>query len=121
MSKITQANIVQLLDRYVELQRVNARFDFFVQIGQPHDIAEGFHAWMQLKALEAELLDAGIFRWSAGEIVEWARRPEQDACSAEAQQVLAKARLHAASDRPAQRDSEGLDGIPNSPDSKDNP
>ena len=61
-----------------------------------------------------------MFKTTTGEVVAWAGL-KQDACSAEAQQLLAKARLHVAGDRPVQRDSEGLDGIPKSPDSKENP
>lgn len=47
--------------------------------------------------------------WKCAEIAE--QLIEQDACGAEAQQVLAKARTQAAGDRPIQRDSEGLGGI----------
>lgn len=71
---ITPDNIIAKLDRYVELQQENAKFDLYVAAGQPHDIGASIFAEIQLKALEAELLEAGVFRWSAGEIVEWARR-----------------------------------------------
>jgi len=71
---ITPDNIIAKLDRYIELQRENAKFDLYVATGQRYDLGASIHAEMQLKALEAELLEAGVFRWSAGEIVELARR-----------------------------------------------
>lgn len=65
-----------------------------------------------------QLDPAGIVIWAAcerkcAEIAE--QLVEQDACGAEAQQVLGKVRVQAADDRPAQRDSEGLRAIPKPP------
>jgi hypothetical protein len=57
--------------------------------------------------------------WKCAEIAE--QLIEQDACGAEAQQVLAKAQAQAAGARPVQRDSEGPGCIPKPPDSKENP
>ena len=74
MSKITPDNIIAKLDQYAELLQVNARYDLYVVTGQRYDLGASIHAEMQLERLEAELLDAGMFRWSANEIVEWARR-----------------------------------------------
>ena len=62
-----------------------------------------------------QLDPAGIVIWLAcqqkcAELAE--QLIEQDACGAEAQQVLAKAQAQPAGDRHAQRDSEGLRTIP---------
>jgi hypothetical protein len=74
MSKITPENIIQMLDRYAELQQLNARYDLYAASGTPHDFGESICAEFELKSLEAELLDAGMFKATAGEVVEWARR-----------------------------------------------
>ncbi|WP_194266205.1 hypothetical protein [Dechloromonas sp. H13] len=74
MSKITPENIIAKLDRYAELVQLNAKYDLYVATGQRYDLGASIHAEMQLKALEAELLDAGMFKTTTGEVVEWARR-----------------------------------------------
>lgn len=76
MSKLTPETIGDELKRYVALWHENSVFDLAVGTGQPHDLAAGIHAEMQLKRLEAQLLDAGIWGATANEVVEWARRPE---------------------------------------------
>jgi hypothetical protein len=67
-------DIIAKLDRYIELQQENAKFDLYVATGQPHDITASICAEIALKKIETELLEAGLFRWSANEIVDWARR-----------------------------------------------
>lgn len=76
MPKLTPENIITELERYVALWHENSIFDLKAGTGQPHDLAAGIHAEMQLKRLEAELLDAGIWRATADEVITWARRPE---------------------------------------------
>lgn len=71
---ITPENIVAKLDRYAELLQLNAKYDLYVATGQRHDITASICAEFELKALEAELLDAGMFKTTTGEVVEWARR-----------------------------------------------
>ncbi len=74
MSKITPDNIIAKLDRYAELLQLNAKFDLYVATGQRYDLGASIHAEIQLERLEAELLEAGMFKSTTGEVVEWARR-----------------------------------------------
>ena len=67
-------NIIQMLDRYAALQQLNAKFDLYVVTGQRYDLGASIHAEIQLERLEAELLEAGMFKTTTGEVVEWARR-----------------------------------------------
>ena len=67
-------NIIQMLDRYAALQQLNARYDLYAASGTPHDFGESICAEFEMKALEAELLEAGMFKTTTGEVVEWARR-----------------------------------------------
>ena len=76
MPKLTPENIVAKLDRYAELVQLNALYDLKVASGTPHDFGESICAEFEMKALEAELLDAGMFKTTTGEVVEWARRKE---------------------------------------------
>ena len=71
---ITPDNIIAKLDRYAELLQLNARYDLYAASGTPHDFGESICAEFELKTLEAELLDAGMFKTTTGEVVEWARR-----------------------------------------------
>lgn len=71
---ITPKNVIAKLDRYAELLQLNAKFDLYAASGTPHDFGESICAEFEMKALEAELLDAGMFKATTGEVVDWARR-----------------------------------------------
>ncbi len=71
---LTEANIVQMLDRYASLRAQAARLDLYVATGTPHDIAANVGAAYELPVLEDALLDAGIFRHTAGRVVALAGR-----------------------------------------------
>lgn len=72
--KLTPDNIVAQLDRYAELRRLAEEVDWYLITGTPHDVAKYLGVSYDLEPLEDALLEAGIFRQSAGEVVTWARR-----------------------------------------------
>ncbi len=57
-------DIIALLDKYAELYAENARYDLMVAVGQPHDIAASITIEYQFKALEAQLLELGMYKWA---------------------------------------------------------
>ncbi|MDD3381805.1 MAG: hypothetical protein PHD68_11460 [Rugosibacter sp.] len=57
-------DIIALLDKYAELYVENARYDLMVAVGQPHDIAASITIECQFKALEAQLLELGMYKWA---------------------------------------------------------
>ena len=71
---LTPDNIIAKLDRYAELLQLNAKFDLYVVTGQRYDLGASIHAEIQLKALESELLEAGMFKTTTSDVIEWARR-----------------------------------------------
>lgn len=73
-TRLTPENIIANLDYYTELVAKRAELDRMTATGQTHDVAEYVGAVYDLPGLEAALLDAGVFRWSADEVITWARR-----------------------------------------------
>lgn len=57
-------DIIALLNKYAELYAENARYDLMVAVGQPHDIAASITVENQFKALEAQLLELGMYKWA---------------------------------------------------------
>lgn len=72
--KLTPDNIVAQLDRYAELRKRAEELDWYLITGTPHDVAKYLGVSYDLGPLEDALLEAGIFRQLAGEVVTWARR-----------------------------------------------
>ncbi|MER2506080.1 MAG: hypothetical protein ABTQ24_09310 [Azonexus sp.] len=66
---LTPENIVQMLDRYVELKAQADRLDALTHAGVPHDTSAYLGAVYELPKLEDELIEAGIFRHTAGQVV----------------------------------------------------
>lgn len=72
--KLTPDNILSQLDRYVELRKLAEELDWYLITRTPHDIAKYVCVSYDLEPLEDALLEAGIYRHSAGEVITWARR-----------------------------------------------
>ena len=66
---LTEANIVQMLDRYTLLREQAARWDALIHAGVPHDTAAYLGVAYELPALEDALLAAGIYSHTAAQVV----------------------------------------------------
>lgn len=66
---LTPGNIIAMLDRYAELREMAGRWDALTHAGTPHDTTAYLAARYELPTLEDALLDAGVFKVSAGEVV----------------------------------------------------
>ena len=70
-------DIIALLDKYAELYAENARYDLMVAVGQPHDIAANITVEYQFKALEAQLLELGMYKWATENAIAKFTRPKK--------------------------------------------
>jgi hypothetical protein len=73
--KLNQTNIVDEIVRYVRLTEESARIDFLIATRQPHDVCAAQNAAQALAELEQQLLDAGIWRWAAEQVIAQCRKP----------------------------------------------
>ena len=61
--------IIAALDRYAELKAQADQLDRLTYTNTPHDVAEYLGARYELPRLEDALLNAGMFRQTAGQVV----------------------------------------------------